>query len=558
MRYIEKDETHIDNNNLTNVQKLLIAKGYLYSPLYPTYYWKLIATIYYILFRHEMKPVIFNNKKSLKDIYKSYCENYKPFRNLDSVISIIYSDLENIYESHVVSNFSFLSQIDFNDFYGSIENFKEENKEYVCFPQINYEFMEKESLHDFYHIIDRRFKNNRINVILILRKITNGYYKFNIDDLKLVIDVCNCFFNNSHIINSIFFFNDTNDEILSLLGYKEIKRTIDYYVKNCHENGLFNIISLVNKRNYLLISKECKCINMFRQIFFNYDDSYDKLESFRIFIYNKIIEGKDDFGKIDDICEDLTIMKKIKYELMSFYIEKMNYDAIKLGLTMIGEFDNLHISILEGVGKSSSLEMYDYFYKNISLNHEQLKVIIISNLKKGKYVFHEKFNEVISSCNNKEIINKIIPISGIKLYKEYRNIINQFDIINIVKLSIKNDNNNLFFYIWNHENCRNIISKIVMIVACKYKRYNIIEYIIDFLDFKCYINELYYDLKILKIILSRLAINNDLNDPDFQNKYLSKILTSSKYRSFLSKHLTINMSKRSYSEEYISSDEDEF
>lgn len=585
MRHIEKDETHIDYRRLTKIQKILIDRGYLYDPRYPSYYWKLIACIYLTIFKKELPRVNNTNKKSIKDLCKEFCESYTPFKDSidfrDKVILTIYNNakLGLIYETEIATNLIFLSQVNFDDFFYSLEHFDYITKEYISYPPINIDFLIENSLlikelsnhspnlnKDINRIINDSFKKSNQNVVFILRKISNGNYKISLKNLMLAINVCNIFFSDSFIKNSIIFwckFNNVPQGIILIIYPKFTEyENIDlkWYVKNCCHNGLNDVLHYypINKNNYISIGKECNTINMFRKIFHSLDNSYDREELFRKYALVKIKSGVDNLGDISDICTDFKILDKIKYEILSYYIENLNYEAIKNGNIQVGGFNYYCDIIYEAVGKSCSIEMYNFIYPDQILDKSIIKIIIIASLKKESRVFIDEFPEIIAFNSKHEILNNIIPLCGFGLFKQYRVIFNTIDICNILYLSIKNYNDNLFIYICNKENCHYMISKNMLMLACINKQYKIIEIIINHdINFLPYIDELPYDKKILKLLLIKLATRYNLNDFEFQYNHLFRILTESKYLEWLNKNITILVRKRTYSDGYISSDTEE-
>lgn len=602
------DMNEISKNYKTKTYKIMVQKGYLENKKYPTFYWKIIASIYFQLFEKDMELNINDKFKSIYDIYVDFCINYKPFDSKynnqfpdlnDKIIIYLYNSAikNHFYESELIFNTNFLSQINFNNFEYSLLHFRNETKDHIYYPMIDYDFLCKNSRIVNIQFLVQSKENNKIleniikkilgfpnhnKILLILRKICNGFFEFNLSDFTLIFDVIDKFFaNNEEFIMTVLFYYKHNflpNSIVYLLNkslyyrYVKIELSLEWIVSNCYDNSINNLLKIyhLSNENYFSVCSKCKNIDIYRKIHrIAKEDKYDNIiQGFEIFITSRLKNGEIDFGCIDDITTDYSFMMNIKYELLSFYIEQKDYDTVLNSNKYIGDIDFTTPIVANSVGRSLCPKMFNQLYQNVEHSEQLIYNIVIGSISTDNLFWVNKYPQIISMMKNDEIVRNIIPFGGINLYKMYRSILTSDDINIILHKCILNDNYKLFTHIYYTENIYLMNRSFLLIEACKNNKEDYILLLIDTNASNCIkILNLYssiLSIKILNMLFCIISKEYDLNDTKTQTLILEKAIinillnTNLKTKLWLKSHIKIcdilSMGIRTRSYSYISSD----
>lgn len=267
-------------HEFTDVEKVMIDRNYLWNDEdYPTFYWKTIAGIHYIIKKKDMCKIdsLYASNDTLNDITRirssSECEKYKirsiydiyvnfsiaytPFKqnNIDSKLKklcypvefltsikdkliIFVKDFANNEKLHPIEkelccHVSFLCSINFMSFYESLLAYKYEHLNYVV-EQPSYDLLYYESKlfreeiikdvnrdprHVVNEIIYKISKHHHQRIMVSLKLMLLGNYMIRHDDLIHMLRFCRHFFNPDvaeHYIN----------DILIMMKYRNISPAI--------------------------------------------------------------------------------------------------------------------------------------------------------------------------------------------------------------------------------------------------------------------------------------------------------------------------------------------
>lgn len=573
---------------LTLVEKVMVDKRILINDDYPSYYWKLIASIYNIITGKDMEriseicfsdigvidkktgnrrirsksesedgfqPIILthvtlNGINSLHDLYVNFIVGYKPFRNNKTDVklnnlgyntSIIHSVRDKMIlhasnysrmgklhkvEIELMSHVQFVNCLNFMFFYESLTNFIPEQPLHISWNEINYVKMYNESdmfgsnlnliftkskrdilfkiLDTKYENVDLSIKNkNKFKAYNILKMISSDNYIIRIEDLYFIIDLCLYIFgaHSSKYISNILFICKLNRTPISLIilccpffieEYNKIELTVEYMVSNLTSQFVKNYVYKfeVNEDNIESIFSHCKDFDMFEVIFNeckNRDLNVDILDMKGFIIKSIIIKEKNQENLISLIPTLEKELLNYKDEIISSYIEILEFELVKGIIDHFKDFNLYNDQISKAVGKSCSLQMLQQIYDIDNLSDELKKNIVIESCKRGSSIFLNFFTKL--NIHTDEIILAISESTNTEMFSIYKFSMSLEIIEECIAKTIEMDNLVMFLFLWeiNHDN---INFYRLILLTCKYNRISILNLMLTTKKFelKFYLN----------------------------------------------------------------------
>lgn len=275
-----KDNIRSNYNNFTCVEKIMVDRGYAWNDeAYPSLYWKIIAGIYYLIYKKDMghidRSFAFSSleedsnrirssseieqmkTKSIYDVYINFKLAYTPFRknNIDTKLKKMGYPVEFLssikdklilfvrdfafqnklhpVECQLCNHISFLLSLNFMSFFETLLNYTYEPINYI-FDSPSYDILyyqsniyKEERQKDFiktnknivFDIVFKIFKNDYSRIILCLKKILSGDFMIRLDDLVIMMIFCRHLF-NVDVANCYI------TDIMYMMKYREISPAI--------------------------------------------------------------------------------------------------------------------------------------------------------------------------------------------------------------------------------------------------------------------------------------------------------------------------------------------
>lgn len=505
---------------LTKVEKVMVDYKIIINDLFPSYYLKLLVSIYIIIEKIDLsvnnnfkmvtlfeklllidyKDTNHTNKGSINsiyDLYKNYKNNYRPFSktcideklksrgyNLDYIIDnkdkiILYireilkeKNITRI-EQYFINNNHFMICLDFNNLYESLTNFKDEKRESINYPEINYDILLKESIIFKREIIKDNYSNKdrTLEKILkkefplaiqkckiILRKILSHDYDISIYDVELSLKLMGIIFedNSFKYINSILYKlkqrKIPSSIIMSydrIIGIKYVDITLDleYILRECTNELFKQEFSNYGILNVNLegIAKSCNnmdiflyFINRIKEIFTNHDFYI------QLFILRQLKEINDPFVNLHESFPDIKIiMLDVKYDILVIYLERNKIDMVQKSIEYVKDYNFNDPRVSYAVGKSCNKEIFYLLYGNRNIeeyNKDVLKNITCGCFSKGSDIFFKMFYSSLDNIVTDEIITNLIKSFNTILLLKYIPYITSDNFIRYLIETIKDDN----------------------------------------------------------------------------------------------------------------------
>jgi hypothetical protein len=486
----------VNYNNFTLVEKLIIDRKILFDDDYPTFYWKIIAVIYFMItgctllkiddnylhnnykdditrIRTSSESEVDNNKfkiKSIYDLYINFSESYHPFKPdaidnkitrlkynndylpsiKDKLIIIIddYAEHEKFHyaEIEICKNLNFILTIDFSDFYNSLVKFKLEQKSFISYSPIDYSilFMETEKLTNYKQLeyqLGEKFKTNLNNAKLIITRLQIGDCDFNIEILYLVLDVIKKVFPISIAklyTHSVLFMMKLKNVSISIIMLYNSRLSNEYFEI---EPTLEYAVSETYKLNY---------INLLEKLPFtkeNYQNVLSKCNSderFKYFLNLAKSMGFNDYQS-----------SFIKFSLNNLNRNFTSIDYTEEFPNMAEIFEIVKYDIIKSHIKQNRITYIKYAVDNFN-NIDFTDIRISSEVGKSNSL--EIFKLIYNDKYNHEILKSVI-LSNLEIGSDL--FINVFPLVLLTKdeiiLAISKSNNINLIGKYRDDMCQNII-----------------------------------------------------------------------------------------------------
>ena len=359
--------------------------------------------------------------------------------------------------------------------------------------------LNKNIMSDFPVDIFLKIKNNNQIKILNLKFNRSNDYDINGVQLDNLINpnnelFCICYYDNFkpniQIMNQCELIKYSNDEfILGLYGHKDINSYLDCIqdIFNLIDinNNIFLCFSILNDILYLI--DICIYLNMDYSKLINFVDK--NLNKKLIYLCNNLFNSSNKFSEF--VLENIFILKTTKFErhiANNWAPDKTKFENTNL-INMIKKLYDYQMTM---ISKSSNYFNQYYLPKTI------FKVIM-------KYYQDTEFNKLLNilrTCDNSEIINRIIESFSYLNDKNFNIIFNNYSQL------IKSQDYSLFF-----QSISKIVSKQEFLINYWFTNRNIIS-TIDEITFKILlgISKNIYNSKLIDKILNHIElILNDKN-----------------------------------------------
>lgn len=558
----------------TDVENIMNEKNIIHNDKYPTQYWKIIASIYFMI-KGKLPSVTFE-KKSIYDLYLNFNSINRPFRNntidtalknlgydlniiqstKDKMIILVkyYSNDYNECETELCENLNFLNYINFLSFYETLINFKLEKKESICRKLINFSVLERESQvfksekkkinnssgNFIFNSLLKRLKHNISTsgkIKILISKFLSGDFNIRIEDLNLVILFCKQIFGkkSENYIKDLLIVLKIKKIPIGIiilvdselaLEYHSIENSLEYVVKNSKNidlNTVINYFSLT-KENYANIISKCNSEDKFHFMFFYSKELHDERieEAIGKFIIGIVSNGGNFISNLREYHHDIiNLMENLKYEILVAHIKNLNIKGIETSMKHAKNYDFENSSIVEAVGRSSSVPIFKLIYpRDKRFSIEFAKSLVLSNLSVGSEVFYNMSPVIRGYISNHEIVNSLVDSQNSNLLQKYKNDIKS----DTIEKSVAIGNIVTFNYIWNMElsfdidklveiAIKNQREKILSVLLTKYNA-DIVKLILK--------NWQYMNISILDILFKKM--NLDFNDPKVQLLKLGNVI----------------------------------
>lgn len=468
-------------SKFTNVEKVIYDRKILENQNYPNFYWKIIAAIYFMIFKKLPPPVkISEVKNSIEELYLKFSSFYRPFKRdiIDSKLKNLgYSNelinstkdkiilyirnmaLENNFhpiEKELTEYPSFLISIDFLSFFPGLLFFSQQPVEHIpnflSFNRIIKEStMFKERLEEtneipgkiLYEIVLGFNKNSYNRTLVALNKIITNKFDIRFDDFLLILEFCRYFFDlhhaNTYIMDILMVMKHREVPISIVMlfdkvyafEYFKMKPTTEYMAE--HGNNINLLDFKINSDNYMIVAAKCNSFRKFRTVF-NYivEKGYeDQVNCMRSFIANTT----DPEFHIE--------FPQLKYDILACYIRNCRINDAYIFIGRNPDINVVHPMILKALGESCSLKIYNVIYGDIIFDYPSKRIIVNESIKKGSFVFRDLFMLPISEAEILELVgdsnSDLIIKSELKIDAT---VVNDF----LAKV-IVNGNSDLFHYV---------------------------------------------------------------------------------------------------------------
>lgn len=508
----------------TDVENVIIETRILFNDDYPTYYWKLIAGIHFIVFKFHMIKItsdyvcnIFNidsNRirssseieidlttgileiNSIYAIYINFILSYKPFKssNIDRKLKKLGYDL-NLFSSikdkvivfvkdfanngrlhpaevALCSSLDFLSSLNFLSFYESLSNFSLRKENYITQPLIDYSLLasltqnfiadNNESTTFLNSLLSVRYGENKDIAKIILRRIVSGDFDISISDLYLTFDLCVFIFildAERYIHTILFMMKLKNIPIGTIIIYNpllastyfNIELTLSYAVFNCCEIGISQIFDRLSisydYKDIDNVMSKCYSVEMFKIVC----EKYNYKNGMSAFIIENLKNGITKFPGLEKIKENLEeSISSVKYPILKIHIEHLNYEFIDISISHVDDYDFCRDEVAYSIGRSESLEMFNYFYSKLQISNSVITNVILGALSKGNDLFMKYFSNEALTIPIDDIIGEIIHSNNIDLLSKYRSQMSFIKIEEWLLITIDEDNIAVFLYLWKN------------------------------------------------------------------------------------------------------------
>lgn len=553
---------------LTVIEKIMVDKKIIINDNYPSYYWKLIASIYYMILGKDMESIsgnilIFDPENtyinSLYDLYVNFKSGYIPFRkNLldiklkklrynmflinsvkDKMILIANDYAKNRKfkkcEIELMSHPEFVSNLNFISFYESLSNFVLEDKLHISWNKIYNIDLKTDLLFDFYKNTDKELeRKNVFKSYNIMKMILSDYYEIRITDLYFILDLVRFLFKDLSYkyVNNILFICKLKGVPISIImiydrflaeEYNNIDLTPEYMVSNLTPNFVNNYIYMfrINNENFVSVISNCNDFNMFKIIINKIVGLgiYVGISEVKEFIFKSILAKQNNIesiiGLIPEIQTDIIIYRD---NILSLYIEILNYDSIRNITEYFKDLNVYNDRIANSVGRSCSLDMLFFMYDASKIGDSLKKNIILESCKKGSKIFLDYYVQISYTIEFNDIVMSICESSNTDMILPYKTFIQCYVLNSCIVKTIEVDNLNMFMYIWNNNNRQGVNFHEIILLTCKYNRVYMLDIILNskFFDLKFYIsifNEctLYSNINIIGKILLYIGDIVDIN-----------------------------------------------
>lgn len=597
-------------SSLTKVEKVMVDYRIIINDLFPSYYMKLLISIYIIMERVNLsinnsykmitlfqKLLLVESKdnidskniNSILELYENYKKNYIPFSsnclneflkykgyNLDYITEerdkiILYlreitkTNSVTRLEKYFIDNNNFMIHINFNNLYESLTNFKEEKKDSINYPEIDYNILINESnifreeLHNITisdkdkileNILKKKFPSSLNRSKIILKKILSHDYDISTQDIELSFELMRFIFgeNSDKYINSILYKLKQRKIPPSIIisydrdiGLKYISTEVklEYILKECKDELFKNEISKYNisEIDLVTISKSFSnieiflyFINILKQLDINYNLYV------QCFILEQLKTKIDMFVNLHHSIPNIEeILMEVKNEILIIYIERNKIIEIKKTLECVSDYNFNDTQISYAVGRSCNIDIFHLLYGNNieGYNKGTLKNVILGCLSKGRTIFFKMLNHFVDDISNDDIISNIIKSFNISLFSLYISYIKIGDYDRYILDTIKNNNFLMFKCLVKLVNLKIENIDFIIINIIRLNRNDMLDIILENNNFT-----IEYILRIFeicfsyssKVILNRLSAiiskKYNFNDPIIQKTKLRRIITS--------------------------------
>lgn len=486
------------NVNLTTVERIMLQEDIIHCQDYPTFYWKLLATIYFML--KGKKMIMDTNRKSIFEVTEHFFNNI-PFNDMfidknltdyhvcllqnlnDKLLLYIHtaSIKNNLHtcECELLKDANFLTNLNFIDLTTSLSHFKiHEEKEYITQYYLDHHRLMNLSkkysyiaTHSFISVdktlrdlLKSEFSSNTDLAFVLFKKIMAGNYSVNLNQVKLCIEVCKFIINDSSkYINNILFELKLRKVSLAIIilflpdyymDYYLITLSVGYLMNNCTRDFLEQKIHQFEftENNVLSIFQNCNDLQDFSLIYHQCKHiSSDKLKlCSEAFILGGIQKNIIDTHIYDfSIFNELDATEELKEKIFAMYVSNEDYK----GMTSMNEQFKINLNsdiIATAVGYSMKSEIFTYVYNDFLENENNFlrnKCVILACLNKGSFYFCK----LLPWTNSKiSFENKIIQLSvcgNVFLIKKFENSVNLLTSITLIRISMDENKMEMFKYL---------------------------------------------------------------------------------------------------------------
>lgn len=576
----EKIISHYSKFNI--VERVIVDNGYLWNDKdYPSLYWKILAGIYYLLYKRHMPHIdnsystsVFEFDSSLKDdqskirsfydIYIIFKGSYKPFNlyNIDTKLSSIGYYLEYLpstkdkmilfirelaienkfhpVEKELCNSISFLLSINFMSFFESLLLFNYEQSNYI-FESPSYDILHYES-----NIFkDEFFKNPNKNpssiVTVIASKICQKYYPYVVLSLKKMLSG-DFFIRNDDLMSTLYFCKNFFKpevaksyitDILLIMKYRKISPTIIMIFDRSLSPEYDKIEPTIEYISKHLTKIDITLLPITYSNYIDVAGNCKSVENFRKVITFIKNEGWSDIKS----CIKKFIINSMKCNYINFgdlsdidpniydIIIELKYDILASHICM-SRIELIKISLDDSIGK------WDLQNKKIiEAIGESCNVNILEQVYKGGQYTNEFIKLITLACYKKgsTVFADYFSHPIFTIFSLYSNVFNRISDEEIVNAIVESNNINLmkkYRFAITINNIDELISKTVVSNNFQMFMYLLSDIDYQFIEMKSLIlkTAIYERITMLKILISFLLTKRKINNNEDINDFLLNIL----------------------------------